>query len=346
MEKNKLVVLGLTMLTALALYMGQFPLGQSFGQQQPVGITAKYIEGPLPLTNPKANVWTQIQPFEATLGPQMSAFPWTHPEPSIRSIRVKAVNNGSWVSFHLAWNDATKDVDMRSDTFRDAVAVMLALAPGAGQCMGTPSANVTIAHWKADWQKDVEVAFTEIADLYPNFWSDWYVQAVGKPPYDLPSLYNQSRSKSFVGGWAAGNPLSNPYKVTPIETLVAEGFGTLTTYSFQSFVGWGNYSSGGWQVVVSRPLTTGHADPKWVSGDPLEVTFAAWDGSKGEIGAKKGVSVPIVLTLESPAVKAGAAIAIQPLEIWRISVVAGIFVLSISIIFLVAALERRGKAKL
>jgi hypothetical protein len=36
---------------------------------------------------------------------------------------VKAVHNGTWVAFLLAWTDATKNSVMYLDTFRDAVAL-------------------------------------------------------------------------------------------------------------------------------------------------------------------------------------------------------------------------------
>jgi len=344
MRKVRFLLITLSLLISSVLYLANFQLGESYGQQ--AGITVKYLPGPLPLTAPESALWSDVSPVEISLGPQLVAVPWTHPEPSIRSVSVKALHNNSWISFRLTWKDTTKDSIMRTDTFRDAAAVMLSLEPGAGQCMGTPSANALIAHWKADWQKDVEDGFSDVAQLYPNFWSDWYIHAIGIPPYDLPRVYNQ-QARAFVGGWAVGNQLSNPFKLTPVETVIAQGFGTLSTYEFQSFVGRGVYINGEWQVVLSRPITTGHADPPWGSRIPVEFAVAVWDGAKGEIGPKKSVSIPMPLSLEGgPAAPAiSQRIEARALGIWEIATIVGTFVLSLSIVSLILVINRRSKAQ-
>lgn len=303
MRKTGWFVVILLLALSIAAYAFNFQVGYIYGQE--AGLVAKYVEGPIPLTAPEDILWDDVKPFELSLSPQLTSTPWTHPEPSVRSLTVKVVHNGTWISFLLTWQDPTEDLVTRPDTFRDAAAIMLALQPGAGQCMGTPTAEVVIAHWKADWQRDVEVSFADIPDLYPNAWSDWYVAVVGAPPYTLPEVY-AGEARAFVGGWAAGNPLSNPYKLTPVETLVAQGFGTLTTYQYQSFIGWGVHKADRWRVVISRPLVTGRADPPWDSS--VEVAFAVWDGSKGEVGPKKGVSTPVMLTLERPEIVTGPPI--------------------------------------
>ncbi len=354
MRKLKGLLVCLALITSLVLYYSDFHIGQTFGQE--AGIVTRYIDGPLPLTAPEADLWNEITPFEATLGPQLVAFPWVYPEPSIRSVSVQALHNASWISFRVEWEDSSEDTVMYTDTFRDAVSIMLSLQPGAGLCMGTPSADAMIAHWKADWQRDVEEAFIDIADLYPNFWSDWYVAAVGEPPYDLPSVY-EANARAFVGGWAAGNPLSNPLKISPVETLIAEGFGTLSTYSFQSFIGRGVYGNGKWSVVMSRPLITSQTDPEWMSDEPLEITFAVWDGSKGEVGPKKGISPLLPLTLERPTTvdrvttktttvdrvttKTVTVEIPQPLAVWQYGALAGILVLGTSILILAIVMKRR-----
>jgi hypothetical protein len=343
MRRLKLLVIGLSLLLSSVFYLSDFQLGESYGQQ--AGIRVKYLPGSLPLTAPESRLWTDVSPVEMALGPQLTGVPWTHPEPSIRSVNIKALHNSSWISFRLTWKDDTKNSVMVSDTFRDAAAVMLSLEPGAGQCMGTPSANALIAHWKADWQKDVEDGFTDIAQLYPNFWSDWYIHAVGNPPYDLPDVY-QPNARAFVGGWAVGNALSNPFKLTPVETVIARGFGTLSSYEFQSFVGRGTHSNGEWQVVISRPIATGHADPPWSSTKPLELTLAVWDGAKKEVGPKKGVSIPMPLSLEGvpEAPSISETIEVRTLGIWEIATIAGTFALSLSIVSLIWVMNRKGKA--
>lgn len=340
MKKFPAIVVGAVLILSIGLYSTDFGIGQTYGQ--PSGITGKFIEGNIPITSPEADIWDEIQPFEITLGPQVVAFPWMHLDPSVRAASVRALHNGTWISFQLTWKDATEDKITVTDKFRDAAAIMLSLGPGAGQCMGAPSAEVTIAHWKADWQNDIETGFTDIPDLYPNYWSDYYVEAVGLPPYDLPALQN-SNAKNYVGGFAAGNPLSDTNKITTVETLSAEGFGTLTTHSFQSFIGWGIHDGQEWNLVVSRPLVTGHSDPEWSSNIPTEVTFAIWDGSKGEIGAKKGVSTPLPITLEHVEAEVGSIV--TPSSGVSILGVGAIFLLGIAILVSALFLSQRKRAK-
>ena len=295
MKPGKPLVVLLAVASALLLYFA------SAVNAQAGGIVAKYVEGPLPITDPASDIWDRADAVDMELGPQLTAQPWIHPEPSVRSVRVRALNNGTWIAFLLEWSDETKDDIMLTDTFRDAAAIMFALQPGAGQCMGTPSAEVLIAHWKADWQRDVDEGFADLAQLYPNFWTDWYPMALGEPPYSIEQLTNTSEARLFIAGLAAGNILSNPRRLVSVETLVAHGWGTLTTTEQQLFVGRGVHDGTGWRVVIARPLVTGVADPPWTTEGMAEVVFAVWDGSNGEIGAKKGVSLPTTLRLEMPA---------------------------------------------
>ncbi len=341
MKKFPAFVVGAVLILSIALYSSDFSIGQTYGQ--PVGITTKFIDGALPLTSPGADIWEEIQPFDITLGPQMVSFPWIHPEPSVRAASVRALHNGSWISFQLTWKDATKNEIMVTDIFRDAAAIMLSLGPGSGQCMGAPSAEVTIAHWKADWQHDIEKSFTDIPDLYPNYWSDYYVQAVGLPPYDLPTL-EDSGSTDYVGGFAAGNPLSDLNKITTVETLSAEGFGSLTTHRYQSFIGWGSHDGLEWNVVISRPLVTGHSDPVWSSNIPTEVTFAIWDGANGEIGAKKGISTPMPITLEKLE-RGGVGSIATPSSGVSLLGVGAVFLLGIVILVSALLLSQRKRGK-
>lgn len=303
MRGNKTIIITAIGL-AILLYSATTLVGIS--NAQVTGIVARYVEGPLPITEPNSPIWGKATEVDMELGPQLTAQPWIHPEPSVRSVRVRAVNNGTWIAFLMEWEDETKDDVMLVDTFRDAAAVMLALQPGAGQCMGTPSAKVLIAHWKADWQRDVDEGFADLEQLYPNFWSDWYPMALGEPPYTIKQLTNTSAARLFIAGLAAGNILSNPSRTLSVETLVAHGWGTLTTTDKQLFIGRGVHDGKVWRVVLARPLITGVADPPWASGQKTEVVFAVWDGSNGEIGAKKGVSLPTTLEVEMPVGEVGA----------------------------------------
>ena len=210
--------------------------------------------------------------------------------PSVTELRVRSLHNGGWIAFHITWKDETRNAVMYTDTFRDAVALMVPVGKSAPITMGAPKERVLVLHWKADWQEDIDKTFQEIAQLYPNAWQDWYPFAVGEPPYDITAWTNPE-ARRYLTGWVVGNPRSQPYKRAAVEEQVAEGFSTLTTSERQSAVGKGVHAKGEWRVVIARPFVTGDPnDPRWAPGQNVSVAFAAWDGARGEIGSRKAFS--------------------------------------------------------
>lgn len=277
-----LIIPILTLTTALGL-----------AQEQ---LLSTYVEGVIPL-DPSAQLWAKAPSVEVPLLPQVIARPFNL-TPSIPSLSVRSVHNGVQIAFLLTWKDATKDAIMRTDTFRDAVAVMVPVKEKTAITMGMPGGRVLILHWKADWQEDMDKAFVDIATLYPNFWIDWYPFVPSEHPYDIRSWTNPE-ARRYLTGWVLGNPRSQPEKRTPVEEQVAEGFGTLTTNWKQSTDGRGVYQEGTWKVVITRPFVVGDPnDPVWGPGKQTAVAFAAWDGGKGEIGSRKGFSDWVTLEIE------------------------------------------------
>jgi DMSO reductase family type II enzyme heme b subunit len=110
------------------------------------------------------------------------------------------------------------------------------------------------------------------------------------------TAWTNPESRRYLTGWVLGNPRSEPIKRTSVEEQIAEGFGTLTTSERQSAAGKGVYGNGEWSVVIARPLVTGDPnDPAWGPGKTSSVSFAVWDGAKGEIGSRKGISAWVPL---------------------------------------------------
>lgn len=207
------------------------------------------------------------------------------------------MHNGRRIAFHVTWQDATKDVAVYTDKFRDAVAIQIPVKEETAIQMGQPGGRVLILHWKADWQEDVDKSFQDIARLYPNAWSDWYPFVVGEPPYDV-TVWSNPEAQRYMTGWVVGNPASQPHKRTVVEEQIAEGFGTLTTSHSQHTEGKGVHAGGKWSVVFVRPFATGDPeDPRWGPGKSVPVAFAAWDGGKGEVGSKKSFSGWITVQL-------------------------------------------------
>ncbi len=256
-------------------------------------LMVRFVPSSIP-ADPAWAGWKAAPAIEVPLGPQAIAQPWAL-TPSIRQLTVQALHNGAWIAFRLSWKDATKNSIMYTDTFRDAAAVMVPVGKEAAITMGAAGQRALILHWKADWQQDIDKTFQDVAQLYPNAWVDWYPFAPGEPPYDV-SAWTNPESRRYLTGWVLGNPRSQPIKRTSVEEQIAEGFGTLTTTERQSAAGKGVYADGGWSVVIARPFVTGDPnDPAWGPGKTSAVSFAAWDGAKGEIGSRKGISAWVPL---------------------------------------------------
>ena len=269
--------------------------GQVMGEAPRKVLMSHYVEGPIPV-DPEWPRWGQIPSVEVALLAQAIAKPFNL-TPSIPSIEVKSVHNGAWIAFLIAWKDATKDVTMYTDKFRDAVAVMTPVEGPTDITMGKPGGRVLVLHWKADWQEDIDRGFQDIARLYPNFWLDWYPFVPGEPPYDVTAWTNPEAQR-YMTGWVLGNPRSQPQKRTAVEEQIAEGFSTLTTNFKQNAVGKGVWANGEWKVVITRPFAAGDPnDPRWEPGKETTVAFAAWDGGKGEIGARKAFSDWVALKI-------------------------------------------------
>lgn len=270
------------------ILLGVLAFGISPGQAQQKRLTSRYVKGEIPL-DPSAVLWVKAPSVTVPLLAQVIAKPFNF-SPSVSELRVRSLHNGKWIAFNITWKDETRNTVMYTDTFRDAVALMVPVGKSAPITMGAPKERVLVLHWKADWQEDIDKTFQEISQLYPNAWQDWYPFAVGEPPYDITAWTNPE-ARRYLTGWVVGNPRSQPYKRTAVEEQIAEGFSSLTTSERQSAVGKGVHAKGEWRVVITRPFVTGDPnDPRWAPGQNISVAFAAWDGARGEIGSRKGFS--------------------------------------------------------
>lgn len=270
---------------------------------QEATIRVKAIRGPIPAVDPESKAWSEALTVEVPLSPQMAAKPFLT-SPSVRSLTVRSLTNGTWVAFLLEWKDSTSNMrTVKINEYRDAAAIQFPLGGvEASQCMGQLGTRVNILHWKADWQEDINTIFQDVEKAYPNLWSNYYLEAVGGPPYTVPP----NADKTFLAGWAAGNPLSDRVRLTPVEDLGAEGFGTLTTQKHQNALGRGVWRDGGWKVVFSRPMVTGDPnDAELLPGQRKPVAFAVWDGANGEVNGRKSISFWFILRIEGMDVEQG-----------------------------------------
>lgn len=269
-----------------------------FAFLQPVDMVSKQVQGPLPIVNPTSPIWDQVMAAEVLLGAQTVTKPILY-SPSIRTVTVRTVHNGTWIAFLLEWRDATKDVSTaRTEAFTDAAAIQHPVLGGLPfLAMGEAEKPVNIWQWRGDWQEDIEKVYREVEQAYPNMWVDFYPSVVAEPPYIVPSL--EEIDKIFVAGWAAGNPISQPIKLSPISDLIAAGFGTLTYKPEQKVIGRGVWGDGVWKVVFARPMNTGDSsDAQLRVGEDKSVAFAIWDGGRREVDGRKAVSAWMTLRVE------------------------------------------------
>lgn len=278
--------------------------GTALAQQGPQLVSASVKELPM---EPGSAVWRQATAVDVPLTPQLVALPRLM-QTSVSSLSVRSLNDGKQVAFLLEWADGTRDARAtRPDEFRDAAALLFSV--GDSQpfvCMGTPGQLTNLWHWKADWQEDIDKGFQEVVDAYPNFFKDSYPFVVGEPPFRAPADFGSAEAQQYFIALVAGNPLAQPDRSSPVEDLVAEGFGTATHKTEQNVQGRGVWSNGRWQVVFSRSLeATDPSAAKLAGGADVPVAFAVWNGSNQEVGARKQLS-----SLLTVRVAGGAAAAV------------------------------------
>lgn len=297
---------------------------------QELALQSRAIRDTVPLADPDSPLWEEAVPVQVPLTPQNITTPMLL-GPSIHAVEVRSIQNGTWIAFRLEWQDETQNMSTQAvQLYRDAAAIMLPVS--ANQTflgMGEPGKPVNIWHWKADWQADVDTAFQDLEQAYPNMWVDYYPFAVGAPPFTIPPLLNLSQP--YSAGWAAGNPLSNPAKVTPIEDLIAEGFGTLTTQAQHDVVGRGVWQDGVWRVVFARPLATADgSDAQLQAGAEIPIAFAVWDGGNREVDGRKSFSNWHKLSVEAPLGLTDGLTVSRPM--WQFLVVGAAWLVGIAIL--------------
>lgn len=233
-------------------------------------IIARYTAQDIPL-DPASDIWNSADAATIPLTTQIITLPFGGG--AIPSVSVKALQNGKVIGFLIEWNDATKDDAVLVKKFRDAVAVQFPVGKEVSRLpsafMGDGGNPVNIWQWRADWEADLggenyaDKAYPAYADYY-NAQADAEFKDIGE--------------RAFAG--------------SSVDDLTAKGFGTLTRQEQQNVKGKGVYYQGKWRVVFLRDMqTTDVNDAQFSVGEAKAINFAAWEGSKGEVGSKKSVSL-------------------------------------------------------
>ncbi len=243
-------------------------------------MTAEYRDGELPIDAPESRDWWSVPAVLVELQPQTIAPPFLQ-ETSIDRLEVRALNNGTELAFLLSWADPDADDLDGLATFHDACAVALPWnAPGPQPppiTMGGPGAPVHIMQWRASWQRDIDEGRQGAEAIYPRLVRD----------ITPDEILDDRAAVPYEPGRAVGNPLSRFLAASPIEEIVAEGFGSTTALASWSARGRGVHTDGRWSLTIATPFERGNGAAPLTGGSVWPASFALWLGSKGNRGSRK-----------------------------------------------------------
>lgn len=251
-------------------------------------LSAAEAQKDLPL-DPSDAAWKSIPATRVPLRPL-----WAR-DRRVESVEVRVAVGPTAIAFRFEWRDPAQDADhARHEDFRDAVAVQFAPGGNPDDHVGLPfigmgdrKATVHLWHWKADWEADIAAGkLRDVKQRYPGMYVDPLVEQADKTVDPV-----------FLAGLAARNSLSARDRKSPVEALVAKGFGTLTSLPAdkQTVEGKGVWQDGAWSVVVRRPRSSDA--PPTLSGGTVVAAVAVWDGSAGDRNGQKAVSQWMKLSL-------------------------------------------------
>lgn len=238
--------------------------------------------------NPEAAYWKTAP---APMVFQLIAQPMVTPRPAITTttqVSVQAVHDGTWMALRLTWADDEPNYAGRLGEFSDAVAVQFPIKPGAPPpiWMGAKGNPVHIFHWRAQYQRDRLEGKPDMKKLYPNMTVDMYPLEYADPGH--LGQFNEADRERFSPGRAAGNPQS--YSKTGVDEIYAEGFATSSVQEGHGSVGDGRHQKKLWTVVVVRRMNA-EGGSVITAGEKAWMGMAVWQGSKGEVGSRKCVTM-------------------------------------------------------
>lgn len=304
----------LALIAATALTLTDMRLASS----QTVTLVAQRSELDIPLDDPFDGAWRRANPVEVPLSAQNITLPKGGGD---RTVTARALHDGERLYVLLEWEDESEDLLVSRQTeFSDAAAVQFPVTPGENVpafCMGDPSSPVNIWQWKAAWQADINQGFVDVEDTYPDAHVDLY-------PFEDEEVFYPAR--------AVGNVFARENRTTPVDNLLAGGFGTLTQAPDQLVQGSGEWRDGKWRVLFARDLTADGDYSQFAEEESTNVAFAVWDGASGERDGIKSVSQFLTLEVSPEVAEAGGGV-----TVWLIVLV----VLGGTVLALVLALYGR-----
>jgi DMSO reductase family type II enzyme heme b subunit len=250
------------------------------------------------LDDPAHVAWLGVSPISIELRPL-----WQRVE-TITHVDVRAVSTGARLAICAEWRDGTMDVEVSHAVFPDAVAVMFAMGADVPALpMGVhvegfeARAPVNLWYWRASRQYR---ALHAESSFEPGTAPRVTWRVFGLPRSEAPTQETRAESgfPTFRTARDAGN-VHESDALTRRSTLEAnaEGFGTLAWQPSdeQHVTGTALWSNGVWRVVMARSLETNDPSdieltPPQRAGARIPITFAVWDGSKGDRDGLKLIS--------------------------------------------------------
>jgi mono/diheme cytochrome c family protein len=268
-------------------------------KDQPIGHTSGTEFAVIPagdeamFRDPAHPAWLGVPPTSIELRPL-----WQRVE-SITHVDVRIVRSRTEIAICLDWRDGTLDHGREHLVFSDAVSVMFAMG---GEVPALPmgvhvegfeaKAPVNLWHWKASRQWSVEAG--EVAEPMPAPEKGWTVFG---PPREPAAPDGDATPESFpsfrTARDAANVHESDALRVRSALESNAEGFGTLALQppEKQSVAATAAWSNGLWRVVLVRAIEShDELDINLTGNRRIPVTFAVWDGSKGDRDGIKLIS--------------------------------------------------------
>lgn len=237
-----------------------------------------------PGQDPASAEWQHAFPVQVPLTVQAGSY--AAGGGSILFASAKALHYKERLYVRIEWDDQTKDESTtRVQDFSDAVAVEFPAKSAStvpSVCMGQANGGVNIWQWRADSQAGLK----DPADVYSNSSIDGY----------------PSKDTLFYTAREAGNPYAKA-DAGPVQTLIAQAFGTLTPSGTQDASGKGVYANGKWAVVFSRPFAGKDPDQaNFAASTRTDMAIAVWNGSEGDRNGRKSVSTFLTLSIANAAV--------------------------------------------
>jgi hypothetical protein len=247
--------------------------------------------GEVPVGEPRDRAWDREGQTLLALAPQQIATPKLA-EQTVPDVQVAALHDGTTLGLRLSWEQRTPSELSGVARFNDAVAVMLpAAGPGTPAItMGDAKAPAHIVQWRASWQQDVDLRASQgVEAQFPNVIRDLDPDELLPP--EVAVLWSPAR--------AVGNPMAAADRRTPVEEMVAEGFGSTTSLGEQTAAGRGVHEDGRWWVTIAFPLTRQSGFAALEPGGTWPLAVAVWAGDTENRGGRKHYSQFTAMRLEA-----------------------------------------------